>query len=63
MTYPGYCQIEVINDSFADVRVFGSFDDGATVDFMFRVTMRHIILIYSIMVLAIWNVCYNYYFV
>lgn len=26
--YPGYCQIEIINNSFSDVRVSGIFDDG-----------------------------------
>src|SRR5688572_28567254 len=33
VTYPGYGQIEIINQSFTDVRVFGTFDDGAIVDF------------------------------
>ncbi|HEL8434913.1 TPA: hypothetical protein U0D71_000105, partial [Legionella pneumophila] len=33
VTYPGYCQIEIINQSFTDVRVFGTFDDGTTIDF------------------------------
>ncbi|MCW8496740.1 hypothetical protein OQJ25_06420 [Fluoribacter dumoffii] len=27
MMYPGYCEIEIINDSLDNVRVFGSFDD------------------------------------
>ncbi len=27
-TWPGYCEIEVINNSFTDVRVYGVFDDG-----------------------------------
>lgn len=26
--FPGYCEIEVINDSFEDVRVYGIYDDG-----------------------------------
>ena len=25
---PGYCEIEIINNSFNDVRVYGVFDDG-----------------------------------
>ncbi len=28
MGWPGYCEIEVINHSFSDVRVYGVFDDG-----------------------------------
>ncbi len=28
--WPGYCEIEIINDSFDDVRVFGVFDDGSS---------------------------------
>lgn len=27
MNYPGYCEIEIINNSFTDVRVFGTYDD------------------------------------
>lgn len=27
--YPGYCEIEVINSSFDDVTVYGTFDDGS----------------------------------
>ncbi len=27
--YPGYCQIEIINDSYQNVLVSGQFDDGA----------------------------------
>jgi hypothetical protein len=30
LSYPGYCEIEVINNSFEDVRVYGVFDDGAS---------------------------------
>ena len=26
--WPGYCEIEIINNSFSDVRVYGTFDDG-----------------------------------
>ncbi len=29
-TYAGYCDIEIINNSFYDVRVFGVFDDGSS---------------------------------
>ncbi len=28
LKWPGYCEIEVINDSFSNVRVYGIFDDG-----------------------------------
>ncbi len=28
LKYPGYCEIEIINNSYYDVRVFGTFDDG-----------------------------------
>lgn len=27
--YPGYCEIEIINNSFDDVTVYGTFDDGS----------------------------------
>lgn len=27
--YPGYCEIEIINSSFDDVTVYGTFDDGS----------------------------------
>ena len=27
--FPGYCEIEVINNSYDNVRVYGVFDDGA----------------------------------
>ena len=44
LTYPGYCQIELINDSYTDVRVFGTFDDGATLDFgIYRYESPHYI--------------------
>lgn len=29
---PGYCQIEVINDSYSDVRVYGMFDDQSSME-------------------------------
>lgn len=28
--YPGYCEIEIINQSYQDVRVYGVFDDGTS---------------------------------
>lgn len=31
--YPGYCEIEIINNSYNDVYVYGTFDDGTTVNF------------------------------
>lgn len=30
ISYPGYCEIEIINNSFEDIRVYGVFDDGAS---------------------------------
>jgi hypothetical protein len=32
MMYPGYCEIEIINNSYDDVRVYGSFDDSSPLD-------------------------------
>lgn len=29
ISWPGFCEIEVINSSYTDVRVYGVFDDGA----------------------------------
>lgn len=47
ITYPGYCQIEIINDSFTDLRVFGTFDDGSTIDFnIYRYESPHYISLY-----------------
>lgn len=44
LSYPGYCQIEIINDSLTDVHVFGTFDDGAMVDFyIYRYEAPHYI--------------------
>lgn len=44
LSYPGYCQIEIINNSSTDVRVFGTFDDGAMVDFyVYRYEAPHYI--------------------
>ena len=31
-TLPGYCEIEIINRSYEDVRVYGVFDDGVYLD-------------------------------
>ena len=45
--FPGYCQIEVINDSFTDVYVYGTFDDGSTVDFsIYRYEAPHYISLF-----------------
>ena len=33
LTYPGYCQIEIINDSSEVALVLGTFDDNSTVNF------------------------------
>ncbi len=33
ITYPGYCQIEIINNSFTDVTVFGTYEDGSSLAF------------------------------
>lgn len=47
LTYPGYCQIEIINDSYTDVRVFGTFDDGSTLDFnIYRFESPHYISLF-----------------
>lgn len=44
MMYPGYCQIELINESFTDVYVTGTFDDGAMIDFsIYRYEAPHYI--------------------
>lgn len=46
-TFPGYCQIEIINDSFSDVRVFGTFDDGSGISFdIYRYEMPHYISLF-----------------
>lgn len=31
-TWPGYCEIEIINRSYQDVYVYGEFDDGYRLD-------------------------------
>ncbi|CAM2939089.1 hypothetical protein [Legionella worsleiensis] len=47
VAYPGYCQIEIINQSFTDVTVFGTFDDGSTVDFnIYRYESPHYISLF-----------------
>lgn len=44
LMYPGYCQIEIINESYTDVDVFGTFDDGSTVNFsVYRFEAPHYI--------------------
>jgi hypothetical protein len=30
LKYPGYCEIEIINRSFSNVSVYGTFDDGTS---------------------------------
>ncbi|WP_028387754.1 hypothetical protein [Legionella fairfieldensis] len=30
--WPGFCEIEIVNYSYDDVRVFGKFDDGTTLE-------------------------------
>jgi len=32
MGWPGYCEIEIINHSYDDVRVYGVFDDGIALE-------------------------------
>lgn len=32
ITFPGYCEIEIVNRSFDNVRVYGVFDDGLSMD-------------------------------
>lgn len=45
--YPGFCEIEIINDSFTDVRVYGTFDDGQTINFnMYRFEAPHYISLF-----------------
>lgn len=47
ISYPGYCQIEIINDSFTDVRVYGTFDDGEYLDFnIYRYEAPHYISLF-----------------
>jgi hypothetical protein len=45
--YPGYCQIEIINDSYDDVRVFGTYHDGSSIGFdIYRFEAPHYISLY-----------------
>lgn len=47
MSYPGYCEIEIINDSFTDLRVFGTFDDNSPLYFnIFRYDPPHYVGLY-----------------
>jgi hypothetical protein len=47
VTYPGYCQIEIINDSFTDVSVLGTFDDGSSIGFdIYRFESPHYISLF-----------------
>lgn len=44
---PGYCEIEIINRSFTDVSVYGTFDDNSPVDFdVYRGDGPHYISLY-----------------
>ena len=45
--YPGYCQIELINDSLTDVYVNGTFDDGSALGFsIYRFEAPHYISLF-----------------
>jgi len=47
VTYPGYCEIEIINASYTDIKVFGTFDDGASISFdIYRYESPHYISLY-----------------
>ncbi|RUR10968.1 hypothetical protein [Legionella sp. km772] len=47
LTYPGFCQIELINDSFTDVNVYGTFDDGSSISFnIYRYESPHYISLF-----------------
>lgn len=47
VSYPGYCQIEIINDSFVDVNVYGTFDDGSSISFnIYRYEAPHYISLF-----------------
>ncbi len=48
LTAPGYCEIEIINSSYQDVRVWGQFDDGSTMDpfVVYRYEAPHYIGLY-----------------
>ena len=44
---PGYCQIEIINDSDTDLKVFGTYDDGSTINFyIYRYEYPHYISLF-----------------
>jgi len=68
LTYPGFCQIEILNDSLNDVRVIGTFDDNSTIDFniyRFEATGHYISLFYnfychSMMYITIQNMQWPY---
>lgn len=47
VAYPGYCEIEIINDSYSNVSVYGTLDNGSIVDFnVFRYDEPHYISLY-----------------
>jgi hypothetical protein len=40
--YPGYCEIEIINNAYSDLRIFGTFDDNTPLYFtIFRYDPPH----------------------
>lgn len=47
LAYPGFCQIEIINDSYNDVNVLGTFDDGTSINFnVYRYENPHYISLF-----------------
>jgi hypothetical protein len=47
LTYPGPCELEIINDSFTDVNVYGLFDDYTSISFnIYRFESPHYISLY-----------------
>ncbi len=48
LEWPGYCEIEIINDSYTDVRVYGIYDDGVILQpfSVYRYEYPHYISLY-----------------
>lgn len=47
MMYPGRCEVEIINDSYTDVYVYGTFDDNTYIDFsIYRYEAPHYISLF-----------------
>lgn len=47
LTFPGYCQIEIRNNSYTDVTVFGQYDDYSTIAFdIYRFDSPHYISLF-----------------